>query len=328
MKKLIIQIPCLNEEKTLPQTIRDIPRQIEGIDKVEVLVVDDGSTDRTIEVAKENGADHITRLPSKKGLARAFIAGLDASLALGADIIVNTDADNQYCGGDIPKLVRPILEGKADMVIGVRDIKNIKHFSMTKKWLQRIGTWVVKNFSGTNIKDATSGFRAYSRDVAMKLNVVSDFTYTIETIIQAGHRQFTIDQVDVQTNEKLRESRLISSLKNYVMKGADTIIRIYAMHKPLKVFTIIGSTLFLAGVLLGLRFIYFWIITPPGQTVGHVQLVVLSAVFLIVGFQVVIIGLMADLISANRKLIEDMLNRVKKIDYDYLFRNKKIYPKE
>jgi len=309
--KLMIQIPCLNEERTLPVTIKDIPRQIDGVDEVEVLIIDDGSTDHTVDVAKENGVDHVVKFTNNKGLAKAFTAGLDACLKLGADIIVNTDGDNQYNGQDIPKLIKPILDGKADMVIGDRRTDNIAHFSFLKKRLQKLGSWAVRRVSGTDIADTTSGFRALNREAALKTNVVSDFTYTLETIIQAGKKNIAVTHVPIETNEKLRESRLFSSIRKYMQRSATTIIRIYAMFEPLKTFSYVGGAVFLLGLLISLRFLYFYF-TSSGQ--GHVQSLILAAVLFIIGFQIMVIGLVADLISGNRKLIEDSLYRIRKLE--------------
>lgn len=315
--KLIVQIPCLNEEKTLPITVSDIPRQVEGIDEVEILVIDDGSTDRTVEAAQEAGVDHIVRFPKRKGLAKAFMAGIDACLRLGADIIVNTDADNQYEGSDIPKLIQPILEGKAEMVIGDRQVDTISHFSPMKKRLQKIGSWVVRQVSHTQVSDTTSGFRAYSREAALNINVLSWFSYTLETIIQAGSKDIAIENVTVGVNEQLRESRLSSSTGAYLRGSIPTIVRIYTMYQPLKVFFYIGAMMFFSGFFIGLRFLYFYF--TAGGT-GHIQSLILSSMLLIVGFQIVMIGLVADVISANRKLIEDVLLRAKKLE---LFLRKK-----
>jgi len=311
--KLIIQIPCFNEEKTLPLTIADIPRDIEGIDKVEILVVDDGSTDRTVEVAKELGVDHVVSLNENKGLAQAFAAGLDTSLKLGADIIVNTDGDNQYNGEDVPKLVKPILEGRADIVVGNRQVNNIEHFSYIKRILQSIGSWVVRHFSGTNInlKDTTSGFRAYSKDAALRLNIVSPFTYTLESIIQAGNKRMNIIDVPIRTNKPLRESRLISSIPNYISKSAITIIRMYTMFQPIRVFFYLGITLFSLGSLGVFRFLYYFF---TGGGAGHIQSLVLSGVLITLGCILFMIGLVADIISLNRRLIEDTLYRVRQME--------------
>lgn len=310
--KLIIQIPCYNEEKTLPLTLRDLPRQIPGIDEIEVLVIDDGSTDGTVRVAQEHGVDHIVSLTNNKGLAESYMAGIDASLKLGADIIVNTDGDNQYHGEDIARLVQPILAGNADMVIGDRQVADSAHFSPLKKILQRLGSWVVRRFSDTDVPDATSGFRAYSREAALRLHVVSRFTYTVETIIQAGKKNLALGFVPVGTNEKLRESRLFSSIPVYLKRSIGTIFRIYTMYEPLKTFGTIGGVIFANGLLVSLRFLYFFFFVDRGA--GHIQSLILSAVLMIVGFQVGLIGLVADLIASNRILIEDTLYRVKKVE--------------
>lgn len=309
--KLIIQIPCLNEENTLPMTISSIPREIEGIDEIEILVIDDGSTDRTFEVAQQLGVDHIRKFISTKGLAIAFMTGLDTCLKLGADIIVNTDGDNQYQGKEIPRLIKPILEGKADIVIGDREIEKIPHFSFIKKKLQKIGSWVVRQLSNTKVPDATSGFRAYNREAALRINVVSQFTYTLETIIQAGKKNISIAHIPVKTNEKMRESRLYKSTWSYLKKSTATILRVYAMYEPLKIFFYVGGLIFLAGFALGLRFIYYYV---TGNGAGHIQSLILAAVLLLIGFQVGVIGLISDLIFANRKLIEDLLYRVRRME--------------
>lgn len=309
--KLIVQIPCLNEEQTLPITVKDIPRKINGIDEIELLIIDDGSTDRTADVARKIGVDHIVKFTNNKGLAKAFTAGLDSCLKLGADIIVNTDGDNQYNGQDISKLIKPILDGKADMVIGDRQVENIAHFSFLKKQLQKIGSWVVRQISGTNITDTTSGFRALNREAALRMNVVSDFTYTLETIIQAGKKNVAITHVPIGTNEKLRESRLFSSIRKYIKRSVLTIVRIYAMFEPLRTFSYVGGAVFLLGFLISLRFLYFYF---TGSGAGHIQSLILSAVLFIIGFQIIVIGLVADLISGNRKLIEDSLYRIRKLE--------------
>ncbi|MBU7008176.1 glycosyltransferase family 2 protein [Phosphitispora fastidiosa] len=311
--KLIVQIPCLNEEKTLPVTVGDIPRSIPGIDELEILIIDDGSTDRTVEVAKECGVNHIVKIPQTKGLANGFKAGIDACLRLGADIIVNTDGDNQYKGQDIPKLIQPILEHQAEMIIGDRQIDTIDHFSHTKKFLQKFGSWVVRLASATDVPDTTSGFRAYSREVALKINVLSEFTYTLETIIQAGQKNITISHVPIGTNEKLRESRLFKGIREYVSRSIITIVRIYTMYRPLKVFMRLGAILFGLGFLLGLRYLYF-MVTESGE--GHIQSLILTAILIVMGFQIWVFGLLADLISANRKLNEETLYRVRKLELD------------
>lgn len=311
--KLIIQIPCLNEEKTLPITVADIPRSIPGIDKVEILIIDDGSTDRTVEVAKECGVEHIVKIPKTKGLANGFKAGIDACLKLGADIIVNTDGDNQYKGQDIPKLIQPIVDHCAEMVIGDRQVANIDHFSGTKKFLQKFGSWVVRQASATDVPDTTSGFRAYSREAALKINVLSEFTYTLETIIQAGQKNIIVSHVPIGTNGKLRESRLFKSIREYVTRSVATIVRIYTMYRPLKVFMRLGAVFFGLGFLLGVRYLYFFL-SDSGQ--GHIQSLILTAILIMMGFQVWVFGLLADLISANRKLNEETLYRVRKLELD------------
>jgi glycosyltransferase involved in cell wall biosynthesis len=311
--KLIIQIPCLNESETLEETIRDLPREIEGLDSVEVLIIDDGSTDNTSEVARELGVDHIVRFPQNRGLAKGFMAGVDACLKLGADIIVNTDADNQYCGADIPKLVQPILDGKADMVVGDRQVETVEHFSATKKKLQKIGSWVVRLASETKVPDATSGFRALSREAAMRLFVTSEFTYTLETLIQAGHAHLAVAAVPIRTNAKTRESRLFKSISHYLRRSASTIIRIYTMYRPLKAFLYLALLFFLLGTAGVGRFFYFHLTEPDA---GHVQSLILAAGLLIVAFTAFVAGLQADLISANRKLLEDTIMRLRRLEYE------------
>jgi glycosyltransferase involved in cell wall biosynthesis len=310
--KLIIQIPCLNEEKTLPVTLKQLPREISGVDSIEVLIINDGSSDGTVEVAKKMGVDHIVNFSSRQGLAKAFSAGIDRCLQLGADIIVNTDADNQYRGGDIDKIVRPLLEGKADLVVGERDIESIAHFSFLKKKLQRFGSFIVRLLSDTGIRDATSGFRAYSREAAMKLNVLSDFSYTLETIIQARRKNITITSVSIRTNAKLRESRLFSHMAEYLVSSIATLLKIVMVYRPLGVFLLIGGVIAFGGIGLCVRFLYFYF-TSGG--VGHIQSLILAAVFLIISFQVVIMGLLASLIGANRSFIEEVLFRIKKMEY-------------
>jgi glycosyltransferase involved in cell wall biosynthesis len=309
--KLIIQIPCLNEEYTLPKTLEDLPKQIEGIDSIETLVIDDGSTDKTVEVAKILGVHHVLQFTNNKGLAKAFISGINESLKLGADIIVNTDADNQYFGGDIVKLIQPILKKDADIVVGDRQVETIRHFSPVKIFLQKFGSWVVRQLSGTEIPDATSGFRAYSRDAAFQLNVVSDFTYTIETIISAGKKNLAIAHVPVKTNAQLRESRLFPSIRVYLQRSLVTMLKVYSMYRPLRLFTFAGGTTFLVGFAIGCRYLFFFFM---GQTEGHIQSLILSAILLIVGFQIIMMGIAAELISVNRQLLEDIQVRIKKKD--------------
>ena len=311
MSLLIIQIPCLNEEETLPVTVADLPRSIEGVDRIEYLIIDDGSTDQTIEVARRIGVHHLVRFPRNRGLAAAFRAGLDASIRLGADYIVNTDGDNQYSGSAIPELAAPVVAGKADIVIGDRKTGGIAHFSWTKKRLQSLGSWVVRQFSGTEVPDATSGFRCWSRDAAMRMNLVNEYTYTLESIIQAGHCGLKIESVPVSTNRKLRESRLISSLRTYVSRSAVTILRSYLLYKPFRSFLTLGLFSFASGVGLGVRFLWYY---GQGQGSGHVQSVILSAALLVIGVQLVMMAMLADLIAANRKLTEEGLIRLRRLD--------------
>ncbi|MBF0215757.1 MAG: glycosyltransferase family 2 protein [Candidatus Omnitrophica bacterium] len=311
--KLIIQIPCFNEEKTLPEAFRDLPKKIAGIDEIEVLVVNDGSTDATVEIARGLGVRHIVDLPVNRGLAEAFRRGLDSSVEAGADIIVNIDGDNQYSGADIPKLIEPILEGKAEMVIGCRDIASISHFSPVKKWLQGIGSSVVRKFSKTDIPDTTSGFRAYSRDAAMRLNIFSNYTYTIESIIQAGLKELPITYVNISTNAKLRESRLIKSVPSYIKRSVVTMLRIYMMYEPLKSFVKLSLIPIFAGLFLVARFLAAHFTRHQG---GHVQSLIIASACLITGFMIIMIGLLGDIMSANRKLNEEILYRLKKNFYD------------
>lgn len=309
--KLIIQIPCYNEEKTLPVTLRDIPKKFEGIKKVEILIINDGSTDKTVEAAKKAGVDHIVSFTKNKGLAESFTAGIDACLRLGADIIVNTDGDNQYSGKDIQKLIKPILAGAADVVVGDRNVNEIQHFSFVKRKLQSIGSWMIRQMSGTNIPDVTSGFRAFSRDAALRLNVISRFTYTLETIIQAGKSNIALAHVPIHTNPPLRPSRLFRSIRSYIKRSFATITRIYALYEPMKFFFIIGGSIFGVGFIISMRFLYFFVMR---QGEGHIQSLILSAVLMIVGFQVIMIGLLSDIISANRRLLEDILYRIRKME--------------
>lgn len=324
--KLIIQIPALNEEATLAKTIADLPKKIQGIDKIEILLINDGSVDKTVEIAKKAGVNYIVNFSKTQGLARAFQAGLDACLKLGADIIVNTDADNQYEGSDIKKLVGPILKGEADIVVGDRVIKDLKHFSPIKRFLQLTGSWVVRNLSGTDVPDATSGFRAYSRKAALKLNIVSEFTYTLETIIQAGKKRMTIAHVPIKAYKVERQSRLFKSTYNYIKRSGISLLRIYTMYEPLKVFFYIGLFLASAGALLFFRFLWFYFFTSEGS--GHVQSLLIGIALLIVGVQIFLIGLVSDLIACNRKLIEQVLVRLKseELNGDQLIEITKVKP--
>ena len=303
-RKLIIQIPCYNEEHSLPVTLAALPRQVPGFARVEWMVIDDGSTDATIEVARAEGVDHIVRLGRNQGLARAFAAGLEAALRAGADVIVNTDADNQYCADDIPKLTAPILAGEADLVIGARPIMDTPHFSRTKKALQLLGSMVVRMASRTQVVDAPSGFRALSREAARRLHVHGEHTYTLETIIAAGRKNMAVTSVPVRTNPDLRPSRLIRSLPGYLLRSAASILRSFAIYKPLRFFVGIGGLLFAAGFVLGVRYLYFFAI---GDGVGHIQSVILSGLLLGMGFLTGLIGIVADLIAVNRRLLEKIL---------------------
>lgn len=309
--KLIIQIPCYNEEATLPATVRDLPRSLPGIDVIELLVIDDGSTDRTAAVAREMGVHHIISFQQNQGLAAAFQAGLEAALAAGADIIVNTDGDNQYYGADVARLVEPILAGHAQIVVGDRGVAALAHFSPLKRWLQRFGSWVVERAAGIPIPDATSGFRAFSREAALRLTVLSDYTYTLETLIQAGARHMAVVYVPVRTNPQTRRSRLIRSTPTFLALSAATILRFYAMYRPLRIFMSVGGASLAIGVALGLRFLYFFV---RSDGAGHVQSLILAAILSIVGIQVCLIGLIAELVRLNRKLLEEMLYRVRRME--------------
>ncbi|HEX8159883.1 MAG TPA: glycosyltransferase family 2 protein [Solirubrobacteraceae bacterium] len=310
--KLIIQIPCFNEELYLPATLADLPRAVPGFDAVEWLVVDDGSTDRTIEVARAGGVDHIVRLTNNKGLAAGFQAGLDACLKLGADVIVNTDADNQYQGSDIHKLVAPILAGRADMVVGDREVMGIEHFSPLKKTLQRLGSWVVRQASSTEVPDTTSGFRAYNREAALQMAVVSKFTYTLETIIQAGKLLVAVDHVAVATNPKTRESRLFPSMWAYVRRNSVSIFRIYSQYEPLKVFMTAAAVIGLIAFVVWGRFAYFYLVAGQGK--GHVQSLILGAVLFNAAMVLAALGVIGDLIAGQRTLVQRTFERVRRIE--------------
>jgi glycosyltransferase involved in cell wall biosynthesis len=310
--KLIIQIPCLNEEESLPRTLSDLPRRVEGVDEVEWLVVDDGSNDATVEVARAGGVDHIVRLTNNKGLAAAFSAGLDASLKLGADVIVNLDADNQYRASDIPALIAPIAAGNADMVVGTRDVRRIEHFSPAKKVLQRLGSWVVRRASGTTVSDTTSGFRAYNREAALQLQLVSDFTYTLESLIQAGKMLVAIDQVPIGTNPPLRGSRLFPSTGTYVRRNAIAVFRAYAMYEPLRVFTIAAAVLAIAALAAWTPFLADWILN--GDSSGHVQSLILGAVLAIAAVQVFALGVIGDSLAGQRVMTQRALERIRRVE--------------
>ncbi len=309
--KLIIQIPCFNEAAQLPATLADLPRELEGFSEVEWLVIDDGSTDRTIDVAREHGVDHLVRLTNNKGLAAGFQAGIDTALKLGADVIVNTDADNQYYGPDIARLVKPILEGNADMVVGDREVGGIDHFSPLKKSLQRLGSWVVRQASSTNIPDTTSGFRAYNREAAIQMMVVSKFTYTLETIIQAGKMLVAVDHVPIRTNPKTRESRLFPSMGSYVRRNGLSIFRIYAQYEPLRVF---WSLALLVGILALGVWIRFGVAYVEGNGKGHVQSLILGAVLFIAAALMFALGVIGDLLAAQRVMIQRTFERVRRIE--------------
>jgi len=311
--KLIIQIPCFNEETTLPATIQALPKQLPGISEIEILVIDDGSTDGTAEIAQELGIDYIIRLTRHSGLAVAFVSGLEACLKNGADLIINTDADNQYHAEDITNLIQPILEGRADLVIGDRGIDTHQDFSTSKKILQKFGSWVTAQASGIKTPDATSGFRAISREAAMRTLVLNQFSYTLETLIQAGSKRMAVIYVPVRTNPQTRPSRLIKNTPHYLLQSGSTILRAYTMYRPLRVFTVISGLLIFGGIILGLRYLYFHL---SGQGGGHVQSVILAAVLLIIGFQTFLIGLVADLIAFNRIILEEIIYRLRKIELD------------
>ncbi|HEY3236678.1 MAG TPA: glycosyltransferase family 2 protein [Polyangiaceae bacterium] len=303
MTKLTIQIPCFNEAAALPVTLSELPRALPGIDLIEFVVIDDGSTDDTAEVARRLGVHHVVGFRKNQGLAKTFMLGLQTCLEHGADIIVNTDADNQYCGADIVKLIQPILEGKADIVIGARPIEEIQHFSLSKKLLQRFGSWVVRAVSGTSVADAPSGFRAMTREAAMALNVFSEYTYTLETIVQAGQKNMSIVSVPIRVNGFLRPSRLVKSTLSYVRRSIFTLLRIFIVYRPLKFFMTTGVVIFVSGFLIGVRFLVFWF---RGGSGGHIQSLILACVLMLIGFQTALLALVADLLSVNRRLLEDV----------------------
>ena len=319
--KLIIQIPCYNESETLEVALNDLPKKLDGIDQIEYLIINDGSKDNTVEVAKNWGVHHVVSFTQNKGLAKGFMAGLDECLRQGADIIVNTDADNQYCAEDIQKLIQPILDGKADYVVGARPIDDTEHFSFIKKKLQHLGSWAVRKASATNIPDAPSGFRALSREAAMRINVVNDYTYTLETIVQAGREKLAITSVPIRTNEELRPSRLFKSIWGYVKKSMVTILRAYMMYKPLKFFTFLMIPPIAVGGIYILRYFYYVLM---GTSAGHVQSLILACMLIIIGFLTFMIGLVADVISANRRLLQDIQYHVRRTEYDALYMQQKM----
>lgn len=313
MTKLIIQIPCFNEEDALAGTLASLPKTLPGVDAIQTLVIDDGSTDDTAVVARQAGVDHLLRFPTNQGLARAFSAGLDAALKLGADIIVNTDADSQYSGDDVAKLIAPIIDGSADMVVGDRAPSQLAHFGFWKRILQRSGSWTVRVLSGTDCPDVTSGFRAFSRRAALKLNVLSEFTYTLETIIQAGKKQIPMAHVRVEARPVERPSRLFSSVSHYLRRSIATIVRTFALYEPLKFFGAVGAAMVGVGAIIGARFVWYYL---QDGGAGHVQSLILSAILIIVGFQTLQIALVADLIGSSRRLLEDTLLRVRKLELE------------
>jgi glycosyltransferase involved in cell wall biosynthesis len=311
--KLIIQIPCYNEALTLPTTLQALPRQLEGVDCVEWLIIDDGSHDNTAEVARQLGVDHVIRLKQHSGLAAGFVAGLEACLKSGADLIVNTDADNQYLADDIALLIQPILHGQADLVIGDRGVATTQNFSPLKRFLQRLGSWVIAKASNLDIPDATSGFRALSREAALRTIVVSEYSYTLETLIQAGAHRTTVSYVPVRTNPQTRPSRLMRNIPHYLVNSSQTIIKAYTMYQPLRVFSLISAVFIFLGILLGIRFLIYYF---NGQGSGHIQSLILTAVLIIVGFQTFLIGLVADLIGFNRRIMEETLYRIRRIELE------------
>jgi glycosyltransferase involved in cell wall biosynthesis len=312
--KLIIQIPCLNEEESLPRVLTELPRAVAGFDEVEWLVVDDGSTDRTVEVAREHGVDHLVRLTTNKGLATAFQAGLDAALKLGADVIVNTDADNQYRSSDIPRLVEPILAGRADMVVGDRQVQNVEHFSFTKKLLQRLGSWVVRRASGTKVPDTTSGFRAYNREAALQLIVVSRYTYTLESLIQAGKMSVAIEDVSISPNPTERDSRLFDSTSAYVRRNAFALFRAYTLYEPLRVFMMLAIVFGVLAVAAWSPFLFDWIVN--GDRSGHIQSLILGAVLMLAAVQMFALGIIGDALAGQRAIAQRVYERVRRLELE------------
>lgn len=312
--KVIVQIPCLNEEATLPATLRDIPRQIEGVDQVEILIIDDGCTDRTLEVARTMGVDHIVKFPGNRGLGHAFAAGMDRCLQLGADIIVNTDGDNQYFGGDIPGLVRPILEGRAHIVIGDREPEKVAHFSFVKKKMQTLGSRVVSRLAGIRVPDVPSGFKAYSREAAMRVTCSTDFDHTVDHVIQAGRKHLIVVNVPIRTNEKLRESRLFSNIGVFITRSVGIMVRVYSSYGAMKIFSLAGLSAFLIGFAVGLRFLYYYFFGVKGDADLHIQSLILAAILMLAGFQMVLTGIVADLINASRAVVEDVSYRLRRME--------------
>ena len=306
--KLIIQIPCYNEEKSLPVTLNALPKKIDGIDEIEVLIINDGSTDKTVDVAKNLGVKYIVEMPHNSGLAKAFVAGINSALSLDADIIVNTDADNQYCADDIEKLVKPILDGSADIVIGSRPVSKIQHFSLLKKMLQKLGSFVMRLISSTDVEDAPSGFRAFSRNAAIQLNVFDNYTYTLETIIQARAKGLVLKCVPINVNPDLRKSKLVKNIFDYVRRSMFTMIRMFIIYRPFRFFAILAGIFLTFGILIGIRFLYYFI-NESGA--GHIQSLILSAILIITGVQVAVIAVLSELMSINRKLLEDIQRRIK-----------------
>lgn len=306
--KLIIQIPCYNEEKSLPITLNALPKKIEGIDEIEVLIINDGSTDKTVEVARSLGVKHIVEMPHNCGLAKAFVAGINTALSLEADIIVNTDADNQYCADDIEKIIKPILNGSADIVIGSRPVSKIQHFSLLKKMLQKLGSFVMRLISSTDVEDAPSGFRAFSRNAAIQLNVFDNYTYTLETIIQARAKGLILECVPINVNPDLRKSKLVKNIFDYVRRSMFTMIRMFIIYRPFRFFAILASIFLIIGIFIGIRFLYYFI---NGSGAGHIQSLILSAILILTGVQVAVIAVLSELMSINRKLLEDIQRRLK-----------------
>lgn len=306
--KLVIQIPCYNEEKSLPVTLADLPKHINGVDEIEVLIINDGSTDKTVQTAKEHGIKHIVEMPHNCGLAKAFVAGINSSLALGADIIVNTDADNQYCASDIEKLIQPILNSEADIVIGSRPVSQIEHFSPLKKLLQKLGSCVMRMVSSTSVEDAPSGFRAFSRNAALQLNVFDNYTYTLETIIQARAKGLQLVCVPISVNPDLRESKLVKNMFDYIRRSVFTMLRMFIIYRPFRFFSILAGLFLFIGMLIGARFLWYYM---SGNGTGHIQSLILSAILIITGVQIGVIGVLSELLAINRKLLEDIQRRLK-----------------